>query len=138
VLVELSHNAQSEDYFIAVSHDDAAAQASAAFPGAAVLTTLDMRGRLDALEAAAAAPTDTASADEAGGPTPDTADVDPEMRDSYVAAAKRMFTEPGEIEIDEDAKLSDAGGGAWVQAWVRVPDEELHVSEPVASAPAPG
>ena len=40
--------------------------------------------------------------------------------------ARQQYEEPGEIEIDDDAEVSECeDGGAWVQAWVRVSDEDL-------------
>ena len=45
-----------------------------------------------------------------------------------IAAARSQYQSEGEIEIDENAKLSRAEGnpdnGAFVQAWVWVSDEE--------------
>lgn len=53
----------------------------------------------------------------------------------YVDAAYRLYHEEGEIEIDTDrhseepAKVSrgddEGAAGAYVQAWVWVPDEEV-------------
>ena len=42
-------------------------------------------------------------------------------------AARRMYNKDGEIEIDPGAKvsISDEGEGAYVQAWVWVPLEEV-------------
>jgi len=45
-----------------------------------------------------------------------------------IAAARSQYQSEGEIEIDDNAKLSRAEGnldlGAFVQAWVWVSDEE--------------
>jgi len=45
-----------------------------------------------------------------------------------IAAARSLYESEGEIEIDDNAKLSRADGnpddGAFVQAWVWVSDEE--------------
>ncbi len=45
-----------------------------------------------------------------------------------IAAARSQYESEGEIEIDDNAKLSRAEGnpdnGAFVQAWVWVSDEE--------------
>lgn len=50
----------------------------------------------------------------------------------YITAAKKKYQREGEIEIDDDAKISriddeEGGKGAYVQAWVWVddPDEDL-------------
>lgn len=46
----------------------------------------------------------------------------------YVQAAKRLYHEEGEIEVDDSARVSShaLGGdeGTYVQAWVWVPDAE--------------
>ena len=46
----------------------------------------------------------------------------------YRAAAKKLYHREGEVEIDENAKLSKALGnpdrGCYVEAWVWVSDEE--------------
>ena len=45
-----------------------------------------------------------------------------------IAAARSQYESEGEIEVDDNAKLSRAEGnpdfGAFVQAWVWVSDEE--------------
>ena len=51
------------------------------------------------------------------------------IEDSHViSAARLLFEEEGRIEIDADAKISRADGnpefGAYVQAWVWVPDSD--------------
>lgn len=47
--------------------------------------------------------------------------------DDYRAGAERLFTEEGRIEVDPGAKVSRGSDpGAYVQAWVWVPDEEAH------------
>lgn len=52
-----------------------------------------------------------------------------EIDSAYRAAAKRMHHSDGECEIDEGAPVSRAKGnpdkGAYVQAWVWVPDADL-------------
>jgi hypothetical protein len=51
-----------------------------------------------------------------------------ERRRRYAAAAKRRYHKEGEVEVDDNAKLSIADppdGGAYVQAWVWVPEEEV-------------
>jgi hypothetical protein len=49
-------------------------------------------------------------------------------RKQMIAAARGQYQSEGEIEIDDNAKLSRAEGnpdfGAFVQAWVWVSDEE--------------
>lgn len=43
----------------------------------------------------------------------------------FRSRAKEMYHEEGEIEIDEDAKVSmSEGEGAYVQAWVWVPSQK--------------
>lgn len=45
--------------------------------------------------------------------------------EQYLAAAKRIHVEEGTLEIDEPAIVSQSeGGGAYVQAWVWVHDED--------------
>lgn len=41
----------------------------------------------------------------------------------YMAAARRLYQRDGEIEVDAFAKVSASDGGAYVEAWVWVPDE---------------
>lgn len=53
-----------------------------------------------------------------------------EMRKAYVEAAQRQHQDEGTLEIDDDAEVSwvspeEGGhGGAYVQAWVWVNDED--------------
>jgi hypothetical protein len=55
----------------------------------------------------------------------------------YVSAAIRLFNEEGTIEIDADAKVSRCYGGtevneedgAYVEAWVWVPDDVVEVND---------
>lgn len=53
-------------------------------------------------------------------------------REALIAAARRLYHKDGEIEVDDSAKVSAAalwrseGGGAYVAAWVWVPNEELN------------
>ena len=45
---------------------------------------------------------------------------------AYIAAARRKYAREGEIEVDENAKVSRGDDpGAYVQAWVWVPEEEV-------------
>jgi hypothetical protein len=39
--------------------------------------------------------------------------------------AKELYNEEGRVEVDEDARVSTSNGGAYVQAWVWVPSEEM-------------
>lgn len=39
--------------------------------------------------------------------------------------AREMYAEEGYIEVDPNAAASRADDAVWVQAWVRVPYEEL-------------
>ena len=54
-------------------------------------------------------------------------------RKQMIAAARSLYQSEGEIEIDDDAKVSRAEGNpdhdAFVQGWVWVSDEEAK-SEP--------
>ena len=54
-------------------------------------------------------------------------------RKQMIAAARSLYQSEGEIEIDDNAKISRAEGnpdnGAFVQGWVWVSDEEAK-SEP--------
>jgi hypothetical protein len=48
----------------------------------------------------------------------------------YIAAARRMYESDGEIEIDDDAKISrGAPDGAYVQAWVFVYTTDINEME---------
>ncbi len=51
-------------------------------------------------------------------------------RKQMIATARSLYQSEGEIEIDDNAKLSRAEGnpdnGAFVQAWVWVSDEEAN------------
>lgn len=68
------------------------------------------------------------------GPDVQVVDVAPEIeaddeyetrRKRYVEAARRLHHVEGELEIDDNAKLSDSGdGGEYVQAWVWVDADE--------------
>lgn len=43
----------------------------------------------------------------------------------YTQAARALYHEPGELEIDElERTISRADGGAWVRAWVWVDDSD--------------
>lgn len=53
---------------------------------------------------------------------------------AYIRAAKRMYDKDGEIEIDDNAKISKAQAGtddpgAYVEAWVWVYDEDIRRGE---------
>lgn len=44
----------------------------------------------------------------------------------YIDAAKDVFeSQSDDIEIDNDAEVSVSDGGAWVQAWVFVSDDDV-------------
>ena len=43
----------------------------------------------------------------------------------YRAAAKECFHQDGELEIDDNAKVSLSDGGAYVAAWVWISDSEV-------------
>jgi hypothetical protein len=44
----------------------------------------------------------------------------------YIEAAKRLWHDDGQIEIDDHPAVSDgADGGAYVMAWVWVSDDDL-------------
>lgn len=45
-----------------------------------------------------------------------------------VARAVATWHDEGRLEIDDDAKVSQAEGGAWVAAWVWVADDDGEVS----------
>lgn len=48
----------------------------------------------------------------------------------YRQAARRRYARDGEIEIDENAKVSRGSDpGAYVQAWVWVPDDEAEADD---------
>jgi hypothetical protein len=50
--------------------------------------------------------------------------------EQYRTKAKSLFEEEGEIEIDLNAKVSRGGdNGAYVQAWVWVPEDEEGVTQ---------
>lgn len=50
-------------------------------------------------------------------------------KDPYAKAAKRMYSEEGHIEFDEErVVLSQGEGGAYVMAWLWVPDDALENS----------
>ena len=54
-------------------------------------------------------------------------------RRGYIEAARSTYEtncgsyafEPGDIEIDNDARISESEHGCWVQAWVFVHEEDL-------------
>jgi hypothetical protein len=47
-------------------------------------------------------------------------------REQYVEAARRLYEREGEYEIDDNAEVSYGDDpGAYVQAWVWVPREEV-------------
>lgn len=46
------------------------------------------------------------------------------LRGDYIAAAKRLYS-TDDVDIDDDARLSECDLGTWVQAWVFVNDEEV-------------
>lgn len=55
---------------------------------------------------------------------------DTKLMDRYRRAARRLWHEDGQIEVDESAEVSlmddpDAEQGAYVQAWVYVSAKEL-------------
>ena len=49
------------------------------------------------------------------------------MRQKYVAEARKRYQDAGQIEIDDNAKISisSADKGAYVQAWVWVYKTEI-------------
>lgn len=49
-------------------------------------------------------------------------------KDRYAQAAKRLYAEEGRIEFDDKVALSAGEGGAYVLAWVWVPDDALEDS----------
>jgi hypothetical protein len=52
---------------------------------------------------------------------------DGENFEAYRKAAKRMFQDEGTIEIDDGATVSAGdANGAYVEAWVWVPDDEIN------------
>lgn len=52
-----------------------------------------------------------------------------DLEEDYREAADEQYGEEGSIEIDDDAQVSSAGdGGAYVQAWVYVRDDEANIS----------
>jgi hypothetical protein len=57
----------------------------------------------------------------------------PERNAAVVALAKSTVEKEGEIEIDEDAKVSEASdvteNGAYVQAWVWIPFAETSLTK---------
>ena len=44
----------------------------------------------------------------------------------YREKAKKLFEVEGELEFDEDAVISTGDHGAYVQAWVWVPEEDKY------------
>jgi hypothetical protein len=51
-------------------------------------------------------------------------DAAEQKRQQYITAARDLY-QNDDIEVDDDAKLSENEHGAWVQAWVYVNEEEL-------------
>jgi len=52
-------------------------------------------------------------------------ELDGKSDDWYRARAKQFYHEEGEIEVDHNALVSRGDGhGAYVEAWVWVPDDE--------------
>lgn len=51
--------------------------------------------------------------------------------DDYRNAARALYSASSDddIEIDDNAELSAASEGAWVQAWVRVPNSNFEESD---------
>jgi hypothetical protein len=47
------------------------------------------------------------------------------LQERYREAAKETYHRQGEIEIDDNAIVSDSDDGAYVQAWVWVDVEQL-------------
>lgn len=47
-------------------------------------------------------------------------------REEIITEARRIYAAPSDddISIDEDAQMSYADGGTWVQAWLWVPQKE--------------
>lgn len=43
----------------------------------------------------------------------------------YTEAAKRSVADYDNIEVDESPEISIADGGAWVQAWIWVSEDEI-------------
>ena len=39
-----------------------------------------------------------------------------------IAKAREMYAESNDIEIDDDAKISEGSSGNWIQAWVWMPE----------------
>lgn len=52
-------------------------------------------------------------------------------REKLIRAARALYAarSSGDIEVDDDAKVSDGDGGAFVQAWVWVPFDENYTDE---------
>lgn len=50
----------------------------------------------------------------------------------FIDLARRQWVESGNLEIDDDAEVSQSAAGAWVQAWVWVEedDESALASQP--------
>jgi hypothetical protein len=53
-----------------------------------------------------------------------------EARSLWIDRARRTGDE-NDLEIDDNAKMSDGDGGTWVQAWVWVPIGELELTETI-------
>jgi hypothetical protein len=45
--------------------------------------------------------------------------------EQYRGRAREMYQEEGRVEVDAEARVSASNDGAYVQAWVWVPSEEL-------------
>lgn len=45
-------------------------------------------------------------------------------RQTWIEKAREYYQEEGNIEIDNNAEISKSDEGAYVQAWVWVPNEE--------------
>ena len=49
-------------------------------------------------------------------------------KEAWISTAKVLHNDPGVLEIDDDAKISKSEGGAWVSAWVWIPNAELNAT----------
>ena len=52
-----------------------------------------------------------------------------EQEEAYIATADRLWSQDGLVEVDTDAVVSVCEEGAYVQAWVWVPNSELTKEE---------
>lgn len=68
-----------------------------------------------------------ASFEAAGADRPEGMDSKPRATPYQIARARRLYAQGSDddIEIDDDALVSEGDGGAWVQAWVWVPNQEV-------------